>query len=203
MQIISNDCFGSFLIKKLNLPFENPFVWVRIPLKDFTNLINLFPNLNYDDVEISLNRDYKKEFKLWPCDALSPVITCNSIRFFFNHYKYNANDKTPRKQIPDVFYYRNYEYALEKWNERSKRITNEKPIIILHHNDLQNDKNVEVYKIINECKEKDYKLIVISNLPIKSEEKMLSIYCSDVSNLGVKDCVDRYFNQIKSFINEQ
>lgn len=203
MQIICNDCFGSFLLKKLNLPFENPFVWVRIPLKDFVKLIKIFPKLNFNDIEISLNRDYKNEFKLWPCDALSPVITCNTIRFFFNHYKYNPNDKTPRKQEPDVFYYRNYEYALEKWNERSKRITNETPIIILHHNDLQNDKNADVYNVINECKEKKYKLIIISNLSIQSEGKILSIYCSDVSPLAVKNCVDRYFNQIKSFINEQ
>ena len=203
MQIICNDCFGSFLLKKLNLPFENPFVWVRIPLKDFVNLIRIFPNLNYDNVEISLNKDYRNEFKLWPCDALSPVITCDSIRFFFNHYKYNENDKTPRKQIPDVFYYRNYEYALEKWNERSKRITNEKPIIVLHHNDIDNDKTEYVYKVIEECKKKDYKLIIISNLQIKSENKILSIVCPDICRLEVSECVNRYFNQIISFINEQ
>jgi len=200
MQIISNDCFGSFLLRKLNLPFENPFVWSKIHLKDFLKLIEKYPTLHYNDAEISLNRDYKKEFKLYSCDSLSPVITCDGIRIFFNHYKYNANDKTPRKKTPDVFYYRNYEYALEKWYERSKRITNEKPIIVLHYSDKDNDKIEYVYKIINECKKKEYKIILISDLNIASDNGLFAIKCKDVKTLPVEECVNRYFPVISSIL---
>ena len=204
MQIICNDCYSGFLNRLLDRQFENPFYWSRIYAKDFYNLLEKYEKLNYNDIEIKLNKDFTNEFKLWTCDAFSPVIICDGIRIFYNHYKYNQNDKVPRIEIPDVYYYKNYEYCYEKWIKRSKRITKEKPLVIFHYNDRTNDKNEEVLKIFELCKKKDYKLIFISDVPISGidNKNIFFIQIKNVCGKEVEEQVKETFNQIKSFINE-
>ena len=90
-------------------------------MNDFIHLIDRIDNLDLYDFELKLNKDYVNSFNLKEIDRLSPVIYLQGIRVFFNHYKYDPSARTPRIEIPDVYYYRNYEYAVSKYLKRPNR----------------------------------------------------------------------------------
>lgn len=194
MNIICNDCLSGFLYKSLNIQFNNPFFWSRIYLNDFIHLIDGIDNLDLYDFELKLNKDYANSFNLKEIDRLSPVIYLQGIRVFFNHYKYDPSARTPRIEIPDVYYYRNYEYAISKYLKRLDRFNKKDIQVIFHWNDLQNDAvEQDIYKLIETCIAHNYKLIIVSNKVIKTTHPLiLTIYDSDVVNKPVEQGAEEH-----------
>lgn len=202
MQLICNDCFSGFLNQKLNREFENPFYWSRIYAKDFAKLVNEYEKINFAKIRIALNKDFKHEFVTWPCDALSPVIICNGIRIFYNHYKYSETDTVPRKEPPDIYYNKNYIYCVEKWFARIRRMTPERPTILFHWNNIANDSEEDVRKVIAACRDKNYKLIFVADKEMPIYDNATFIRVKDAETTAVNQQVDETFQEITRLINE-
>ena len=62
MNIITNNCLYGFFCKQRKLQYQNPFVWNMINSKDFERLIRYYDELNFEDVEIKVNKDIIKNF---------------------------------------------------------------------------------------------------------------------------------------------
>lgn len=202
MQLICNDCFSGFLNQKLNREFENPFYWSRIYAKDFAKLINMYETIDFKNIRIAFNRDFSQEFDTWPGDAQSPVIICNGIRVFYNHYKYSKTDTIPRKEPPDVYYNKNYIYCVKKWFTRLQRMTQEPPVILFHWNDIINDSENDVLKVIDACKDKQYKLIFVGDREVPIYDNMAFVRVKDCRTASVEYQVDETFQEISCLIKE-
>lgn len=90
--IISSNCNGGIIYHDLNLPFNSPTINLSMDTDDFIKLVS---NLKYYlDQEIVEVEDKNYNF---PCGML------DDIKIRFNHYK-------------------TFQEAVDKWNERKKRI---------------------------------------------------------------------------------
>lgn len=111
--IISDNCWGGFVYKALNLKFNTPFIGLFIFSEDYIDLLKNFDNIIYSKLEfIDANKSkYKNQlidngtFGKYPIGILS-----KRVEIHFLHYK-------------------NEEEAREKWEKRVKRIDKDNLLI--------------------------------------------------------------------------
>lgn len=133
------------------MQFETPFVWARIYPEDFMYLMNNFYTIDFGDIKIRHCGDVTK-YHCLDVDKQSIAIQIqNNPYIFYNHYKYDPTALIPRVVTPDVFFYRNYEYAVKKYIERAKRMVSstDPPIFIYHTNTTRNQPADRQFDIID------------------------------------------------------
>lgn len=193
MNIITNNCLYGFYYKQKGFQYQNPFVWNLINSKDFERLIRYYDELNFEDVEIKVNKDIHDGYGSPMCDLYScSIYLKHNIRIQFNHYKYDPKCLTPKALIPDVFYYRNFEYCWNKWHERAKRIS-EEPIFVYHWGDIDFNTFEDIVNIINTAKEKNKRLIIIT-----ANEKLLPYESNNIKIHVTKN----NFKPVQTLTNE-
>lgn len=218
MNLICNNCFTGFFQKKNNLRYETPFVWNRINPKDFIYLMEHFDTINFNDIELKCNKDVKRYKELSVNMKSFCIIIENEVFVFYNHYKYRAEAKTPVIETPDVYYYRNFEYTLNKYNERLKRMDKTKTPIFIYHSNTTNranesenwkliDKKEDLEKMIDIANKKKYKFIAITQfqeLENFNSDNILILYLptTDKTYWSFPKMVDKYNDEILEFINE-
>ena len=145
MNIIGNNCLHCRIYQAANLKFNNPFCWGLIYLDEFITLINNFNNLNFYNIELSLNKKNVKNNY--------PYVKClldNKVNIHFIHYLYNENSYKLDKKEVDVFYKNIIDWTKNKWIERYNRMGNERPsffISTLYGFQLSNEFITDINKI--------------------------------------------------------
>lgn len=138
MNLISNCCAAAYIYRDyLKVQYPNPFIWSSIATyDDMHNLIKNYKNINFNNVEmikfcdyipITYWTEYNKQYKY-----LTGLKVDNTFNVFWVHNYYDPNCKTPKICGGEVYYYKNYEYTLDNWYKRIKRMNlNEKPIFMV------------------------------------------------------------------------
>ena len=122
MNIISNNCFHAFCYKWNNVKFNNPFVWTRIFLPDYYELITNYDTLDFENVEYKPDKCFVKD--------ITVQVMLNDIPIHFGHHHFSL-DETPRKSSVDIFYRHIFNMVCDAWERRVKRIPNEEPGFII------------------------------------------------------------------------
>lgn len=123
MNLISNTCTGALIYRDyLKKPYNNPFCWNFIESDDFYNLIINYENINFNNFELIKKDNWKFYIKI-----------DNLITIYYAHYKFNKNYNTITTIKDDVYYNKIWEYIIEKYKIRTKRMLelNEPPIFIV------------------------------------------------------------------------
>lgn len=166
MNLISSNCIVGQIFKKLNLPYNTPFVWNSIKLSDFIKLIKNFHFIDLKNIEFEFE---KGAFGRYP--LCSKMILDNNISIYFSHHIKDCSKTIPFKKNSDLYYYNILEYLKEKWLKRSELIPKENPIFI--YDDLNTspswkytDTDIQNFLSINDYK----KLLITSNHSLKKFE---------------------------------
>jgi len=123
MNLIANNCVNSDIYKDiLKCNFQNPFCWQIMDDESMFNLINEYKRINFNSYE--LIKDNGWNFS---------IIIDGKIKVDYVHYRFSETDTELRIVGSDVFYNKIWEYIVEKYEKRTKRLyqTNEEPIFII------------------------------------------------------------------------
>lgn len=144
MNLIGNNCIGGRLYEVKNIQFSNPFIWMRILPEEYIYLIKNYDNINFNNVQFSLEEfKYKDKFN----------VICNldnKINIHYTHYFLDKSYDMPTQIDSNVYYKDIITYSKNKYFSRLKRMTGN-PIFVFSFNkiDKKYDSNDILKKIIN------------------------------------------------------
>ena len=172
MNLIGNCCISNHLANLANEGNSNPFTWIDMDFNSLLYLITHWENINWKDYELSREKHpYYKNHNLYE------IIIENKIHLKYVHYLFDKTATTLKTQPPNTYYCRIWEYIVQKYEERTKRMLarNEKPVFITEWEHLDYDESA-FWKI--EKEDLKYKLVVITyNKNLKTNNKnILVIY---------------------------
>jgi len=144
MNIICNSCVGGFIYKnELKCSFKNPFIWNIIDFNSMLYLIKNYEKINFNDYE--LVKDKKWNFS---------IIIDKQVTIQYVHYKFDPKANKPYIKYIDYYSNKVWEYIVQKYDERKKRmlVENEKPIFIFANwfNVKETNLTYEQLKILND-----------------------------------------------------
>lgn len=196
MLIISNNCSGAYLYKKLKCQFNNPFMWMICPYESFYYLMNNFDKINWEDYEFTKSKLKENTF----CIKIENKIELHFVHHIWDKTKTSLLKLEESKDWPgEIRYAKIYEYINEKYIERVKRMIayNEKPTFLIKEDSFGNESS----KIspIDFCQnDKKYKTIILTSKDIQSTNDYTKIIKTDDSPLTI--LVDNFQNDITSFL---
>ena len=163
MNIIANDCTGGFIYRDiLSTSYKNPFIFSRTFLDDFIYLLKHFNELNFTKFNLCESTPFKYYIRV-----------DDAINIQYNHYKFDPTAAELRKEPPNVYYSKIWEYIVNKYIERTRRMT-EPPIFIGHFDYGQLgewDPTMSIDKVnsfVNLCHQLNQPALILSELPIES-----------------------------------
>lgn len=122
LNLIGNSCIASWITNSnLKQKFINPFCWNIMDFNSAYNLVKNYETIDYSNYK--LIKDNNWNFS---------IIVDNLVTIQFVHYKFSPKYDKPTKIGEDIFYNKIWEYIIEKYEERIKRLLEEKaePIFI-------------------------------------------------------------------------
>lgn len=173
MNIISNNCLGGFIYKDfLQIKYENPFIFSRMNYEDFLYLLVNYENINFENFELIKESDKLEKFR---------IIIDNKIKVQFNHYKFDKdciistvkifNDEKTMRTTTNVYYNKIWEYIVEKYEQRIKRMSKKIDLIAL---DVDDKNDIDVNKILEVCKKKNYIVFACTNkIPEETSDNII------------------------------
>ena len=126
MNLIGNTCVASFITTKcLNEQLSNPFTYAVLDFDSAYNLVKDYDNISW--MEYELVKDENWNFY---------IIIENKIKIWYGHYKFDKNANGIIVKKNDVFSNKIWEYIVDKYETRVKRMLENKnpPIIIISIN---------------------------------------------------------------------
>lgn len=123
MNLISQNCLTGDLNRyHFHTKYSSPFIWTVIAFEDMKKLITEWNSINFLDYE--LLRDENWNFS---------ILIDKKVKIQYVHYKFSPDDKIPRKDGVDIYYSRIWEYIVEKYEKRIKRMLdrNEAPLFCI------------------------------------------------------------------------
>lgn len=129
--IICSDCAGGIISQWLGLKFNSPFVNLYMTNNDFISALENFDTFIENEITEDKNND-----KPYPVG-----IGCNGEKIHFMHYQ-------------------DFTSAIEKWNERKKRIDKNNMGIIFSNLDVKQN-NADLIEIINRFNKLSFKNKII------------------------------------------
>lgn len=200
MNLISEDCHGGFVYEELKEQFTNPFIWCYITKDDMYYLIKHYNEINFNDYEIS--KSFVRNRPKNKMDIFKIRVN-NKIDIHYTHYHFKEDAKVRIVKKPDVYWNKIWEYVVEKYEIRLKRMT-ENPVFLINFSRQEYNKLIRE-KYLKE--EFNYKLIIITEneeeLKYANEKKMIILDKTEhLSMDGLPDkYVKRNIDKIKEFIN--
>lgn len=199
MNLISNTCLGAFIQRDwLKQQYKNPFCWNVIDFKSMQYLITNFEAINYDNFEIQKDKNWNFS-----------IIIDNAVQIQYVHYKFKPECKIITTHGVDVYWNKIWQYIVEKYEERTKRMleSNNKPLFIIgsiHNWQDHVYSEDEILKICEICTTKGYKCI-ISNRNFDFSNKYPNIKFN-ITQLSPSTCNNPLAKEIylrfKEYINE-
>lgn len=115
MNIICNSCIGGFIYKnELKTSFKNPFIWNIIDFNSMYYMVKNFNQINFNNYE--LIKDKKWNFS---------IVIDGKVKIQYVHYKFDSKSNKPITKYIDVYYNKIWEFIIEKYESRLKRMKEE------------------------------------------------------------------------------
>lgn len=197
MNIVSNNCLGGFIYRDiLKCEYQNPFIWTSINHLELLDIIKNFNSINFSNM--SIDRDG---------NGLSNnfiTVIDDKYRIFNHHIQFSIKDNVPRNVGNNVYYNKPWEYIVEKYDKRLKRMNNKIDCVALYWPEAPED---YLKVLIKTCKEHNCKCLIITN-KLKSEKynskdvKIIEFYTSEKSQWEIpleKQCT----KEILEFLNRE
>lgn len=172
MNIIGNTCIGARLYQLNNSCYTNPFMWSIVDADSMIKLIENYKHIDFYNYDISksdyYNRtsfyrnQYKNELKQ-PLFIFKITID-GLVDVHYVHYRFNAYKTTPTVNGANVEGNRIYEYVVEKYISRVKRMVenNEQPKFVVTA--LEYDYTFKKQQFIANL-DTEYKTVIICDNP--------------------------------------
>ena len=202
MLVFSNNCCGGRLYQKTNTIFNNPFIWMVCPYDSIVYTMNDLCSINW------------MKFSLKPSSlrANTFILTVDDkIELHYIHYKFDptaihitqeSKFDTEEQWTGDVYYNKIWEFVVNKYVSRVKRMTqvNELPCFLIRDESYGNTGSVNTIKDIA-YNDSIYKRIIITkDMSVnRNDEICKTIHPSDIEM--PEPTVRRYLNTIKDFFN--
>lgn len=130
MNIISNCCLGAYTYQRMNMPYNNPFMWSIMRYDDIASIIQNWANIKWNNIDLSsadtLGPEYyPSEFPLNErYRTRTYYITIDhQITVWYVHYLNSTRHAVPtRVNGIDIAYNKIWEYVVEKYRERVGRM---------------------------------------------------------------------------------
>lgn len=193
MNVISNSCLGGFIYRDiLKTEYKNPFIWTAFDNDDFINFIDNFENINFSNVMIDKKgKELKNNFI---------TVIDDKYRLRNGHIYFSLNDSTPKIKGNDVYYNRPWEYILEKYNSRLKRMNEE---IIIAFYEPTNATVEQINKLIEICKKHKYKCLIVTEKQINTDyAKIIKFKRSKVKDWHI-ELENQCSEEIKNFLENK
>lgn len=191
----SNCCAGNFYHNYLNTPFYSPFIWSVVPYDSILNLINKWPEINWDDIKIVANPT--REFTL--------TLQLNQIAdIHYVHYFWSEKHDKPYAKGASIFYRNIHQYLLNKYKERVSRMMSsgmmEAPMFIVHEEQYSNDKNGNILAEIMKMNTPYKRIVVTHTVNLSSINPNANcLYIYDANKLLPEPMILKYGDKIANF----
>lgn len=195
INIIGNNCIGGFLYKNLfKMEYQNPFIWIRILNNHFINLIENFEIIDFKNYELKAYKTLD-DFRL---------LIDNKTEIEFVHMKFEQNASTPIVDGVFVYYNKIWEYIIEKYEARLKRMKSSIDLVAIDDHECY---NYDLKKILDICKNKSIKCFICTNrLQEQNTNDLLIVRRNkqiDADEGHPDKIVEIYKNEILEFVNEK
>lgn len=195
MNIVSNCCLGGYAYKDIfNTHFASPFIWCWMNTADVITLIENFKNIDFHNYEI----EPESQLKEGACFRLK---VDNKITITYSHYQLkkgiNGIEKDENRHM--VYGSKIWEYVVEKYEERLKRMENEnkEPVFLICDNrNGCGTFNKEQIEILSKSK---YKVIFCSCYDYSSFNNENFHYINRNGN-DIIQIKENFKDEIKNFI---
>ena len=157
LNLIGNNCLSALLLKKLNLPFINPFIWMVCPYDSIFYLMNNYNKINWNNYEFSKSNIKKNTF----------IITIdNKINLHFVHHIFDPAIKVPKIEKDnewqgEIRYCKIWELINNNYLKRIERIKTASVPIFLIYDEIYPIKNVHTIKDLA-YNDSNFKRIIIT-----------------------------------------
>lgn len=209
MNLISNCCIGSFLLRNFNFGNTNPFTWATVDFKSLCYLISSYKKINWNNISLS---KCPHPDPLLAGKELFEITVDNKVKISYIHFLYDATATSIIVKDVNVYYNKIWDYIIEKYKERIVKMLsiNSDPVFVIEWdvNGYDETQLAEFLQI-----EIPYKTVIItSNQKYKDikKENLLILYDSspktDLTHHGPKFTppgviAKKYQNEIKKFFN--
>ena len=113
MNVVSNNCAGSYFMTHGSEKLGNPFSWAIITYSSMDNMLSHFYDIDW--AKFALNKSTR-----WPGTVF--VTVDNLVDIHYIHYHHNPVNKTPVVHGHDISSSNIWEYIVEKYTTRLKRM---------------------------------------------------------------------------------
>lgn len=198
MILISNDCCAGYIYKyTLKTKFNSPTIWSSLCFNDFYYLVKNYNKINFLNYEI--NRDDPNKLEKFY------IYIDNNIKLYFNHYRFDINEKVPKQDGINVYYNKIWEYIVEKYKIRTERMKTDNQICFVFHIDgLKEDYKSHKYDkqikdLISYCETNKIKLLLLTENPMINDYNYVKEiivtrnWFNEINSTDIQ-------NQIKSFL---
>lgn len=193
MNIITSNCLGGFIYRDvLNQEYQNPFIWTKFLNNEmFIDFVDNFKNINFDNVMIEKEGD----------GLTNNFITVIDDKYFLknSHIYFSILDSVPRidnRVYCNTYYNRPWEYILEKYEKRLKRMTMENIVICLYELTFTEE---QILKLIDVCKNHNYKCLIFAQNKIESDYAKILYFRHNKDPWNI-EMFEKYKNNIKVFL---
>jgi len=203
MNLIGNCCISNYISNIAGEGNTNPFSWIDLDFNSLYYLITNWKNVDWNDYTmVKVPHPYQNR------DMFEIVIE-NKVHLRYIHYLYEKSATKPTVSGNNIFYCKIWEYIVQKYEERLKRMLerNESPIFITEWEHMDYDEEA-FWKI--EKEDLKYKLVIITyNKNLKTNNKnILVIYdphgrgggYRGAGNRGPDWYANKYYRTIMEFI---
>lgn len=153
MNIITNNCLGGFIYRDiLKEEYKNPFIWTSINHLDLIDLIENFDTINF--VNIMIDRDGKELGNNFI------TIIDDKYKIYNHHVWFSAKDNEPRIEGNNVFYNKPWEYIVEKYEKRLKRMPKKIDVIAMYWHEAPKE---YIKLLIQTCKKHNIRCLIITD----------------------------------------
>lgn len=112
--IISNNCFGGFIYKWMDVQYNNPFMFSMVHFSDISNIFTT--SLNWAKISLEHTKGPHNR------NSAYDIVVDNRIRIHYVHYLEDMVHEPPIVQDGNVLGKDIYKYVAEKYLERAKRM---------------------------------------------------------------------------------
>lgn len=205
MNIICNNCGGADFYHMSKCEYTNPFIWCLIFPEDMYALIENYDKIDFTEFDIKkLSADLAKSENWGEFNEHNRILGLridDCFDVYYTHYAFDAKCVTPERRGPNLFYCKNFEYVVDKYEERLKKLNStEVPcflIIAYKRHGWTEEKLNHLIKL-----DTKYKICIITDKRIQSDSDNIRIFYEPTLEVNMSlpiHCVKKHFTDIRKF----
>lgn len=196
--LIANNCIGAFTYKNNGIIYDNPFMWSRIFIHDFCDLIKNFEQIDFTDISIKTTSDYLSTYQLDAVEDLPVVHLAKRINIFYQHICPTYRKLEHDNNIAHMYVDNHLDYCRTKFIERSKRMNSKYSVVYMLNSDRRNENLSEIVNLITICNNKHIRLAILSNITdfIAFNNDTTSIICDEEINIKSIEYISKKYEKL-------